>query len=113
MNDNNFNFFCGIDISKRTLDFTFIDDNKNKLFSLQVSNNKKEIKKLLNYSKKYNIELTKTLFCCENTGSYTFTVANQLHESNYNLWVENPVTIIKSQGIPWYIQINFHFFFIF
>ena len=47
MNDTNYKFFCGIDISKNTLDFTFIDQNKNKLFSLQTSNNKRGIKKLL------------------------------------------------------------------
>ncbi|MCP3659048.1 MAG: IS110 family transposase [Bacteroidetes bacterium] len=99
MNDNNYNFFCGIDISKRTLDFTFIGDNKNKLFSLQVANNKKGIKKLLNYSKKYNIELNKTLFCCENTGIYTFVLANLLHEYNFNLWIENAITIARSQGL--------------
>ena len=52
MNDTNFNFFCGIDISKKTLDFTFIDNNKNKLFSLQVSNDNKYLmikKELSNY----------------------------------------------------------------
>jgi transposase len=99
MNDTDFNFFCGIDISKKDLDFTFIDENKNKLFFLKVSNTKVGIKKLLKYSKQYGIELNKTLFCCENTGIYTLVLANLLHKYNYNLWVENALSIINSQGI--------------
>ncbi|MCP3659657.1 MAG: IS110 family transposase [Bacteroidetes bacterium] len=99
MNDTNFNFFCGIDISKKTLDFTFIDKSKNKLFSLQTYNNKRGIKKLLIHSKKYNIDLDKTLFCCENTGIYTIVLANLFHEYNCKLWIENAITIIKSNGI--------------
>lgn len=99
MNDTNFTFFCGIDVSKKTLDFTFIDKDKNKLFYLQVSNDKKGIKKLLNHSKKYKIELSNTLFCCENTGIYSVVLANSLYQNNCNLWIENAVTIIKSQGL--------------
>ena len=99
MNDTTFNFFCGIDISKNTLDFTFADDKKNKLFSGRVSNDKKGIKKLLNHSKKNNIELSKMLFCCENTGIYTTVLATLLHEHKCNLWIENAVSIIKSQGL--------------
>ena len=97
MNDSNFTFFCGIDVSKKTLDFTFIDQDKNKLFYLQVSNEKKGIKKLLIHSNQYNIELSNTLFCCENTGIYSVVLANSLHQYNCNLWIENAVTIIKSQ----------------
>ena len=99
IDNNKFNFFCGVDISKKTLDFTLTDNNSNKLFFLQVSNDKRGIKKLLNHAKKYNIELSKTLFCCENTGIYTLVLANLLHEHKYNLWIENAVTIIKSQGL--------------
>lgn len=99
MNDTNYDFFCGIDISKKTLDFTFINKEETKLFFLQTSNDKKGIKKLLNHIKKYDSKLDKTLFCCENTGIYTLVLANLLHQHNCNLWVENAVTIIKSQGI--------------
>ena len=45
MNDTNYDFFCGIDISKKTLDFTFINKEETKLFFLQTSNDKKGIKK--------------------------------------------------------------------
>lgn len=99
MNNINFDFFCGIDISKNTLDFTIINHNKNKLLSKQVSNNKKGVKNLLNYIKKLNIKLSHTLFCCENTGIYTLNLANSLHEVNCNLWIENAIEIKKSQGL--------------
>lgn len=92
-------FFAGIDISKKTLDATIIDQNKNKLFYLKVSNDKKGIKKLLNNFKKSNIDLTQTLFCCENTGIYTANLANILQENDCKLWIENPIRISRSQAL--------------
>ena len=99
MNNNNYDFFCGIDISKETLDFSIIDLNKKKLFYSQVTNNSKGIKKLISLTKKHCLELNKVLFCCENTGIYTLLLSNLLHDFECNLWVENGYTIAKSQGL--------------
>ena len=92
-----FNFFVGVDISKLTLDFTVISEQE-KIFYLQVSNDKKGICKFLKQAKKHKLDLGNTLFCCENTGIYTYPLASYLHENSYKLWVENPISIVKSQG---------------
>ena len=99
MNDKKYNFFCGIDVSKHTLDFTCINNKKDKVFYMKVSNNKKGINTVINHIKKHNIDLNKVLFCCENTGIYTLVLTKLLYENKYNIWVENAVKIIRSQGL--------------
>ncbi len=96
MTSNNFDFFCGIDISKDKLDCTFIDNNKNKIYYSKIPNNEQGIRKMLRYAKKYNIQLDKSIFCCKNTGNYTLCLANLLHELGYSLWIENTISISKS-----------------
>lgn len=99
MKNTEYDFFCGIDISKKTLDFCFIKSEGTKICALRVSNDKKGIKQAFKEARKEGIALKKTLFCCENTGIYTLTLANFLTEIKLKLWVENAVEIKKSQGL--------------
>ncbi len=94
-----YKYYAGIDISKKTLDITVIDQNKKKLIYLQVTNSQKGIKQILKKCKNEKIDLYKTLFCCENTGIYTTILSKVLQENKIDIWVENPHAINKSKGI--------------
>ena len=94
-----FDFYCGIDISKDYLDCTLINSNNKKLHYIKVAYNSKGMKKILNHCKKYDVDFSKTLFCCENTGSYTDKLSTFLYKNKCKLWVENALKILKSQGL--------------
>ncbi len=96
---HNFDSYCGIDISKNYLDCTLINSSNKNLNYIKVPYDNKGMKKIFNLCKKYDADFTKTIFCCENIGSYTNKLSNFLHKYKYNLWIENALSIVKSQGL--------------
>ena len=79
----NYLFYVGIDISKSKLDVVILEKETPNLSNhFIVENNLKGIKDILKILKKQKVDLTTALFCCENTGVYTFPLSCHLSESN-------------------------------
>jgi transposase len=96
----NFKNFIGIDISKGTFDVALIKDNNLLvLASDDFPNTSSGIVKLEEFLKNQELDMTETLFCMEHTGIYCRLLSHYLTESNYHVWLEMPVNIIRSLGI--------------
>lgn len=96
----NYLFYVGIDISKLKLDVVLIENvlvNKSEHFI--VENTTKGIKTMISYLKKKKIDLTKTLFCFENTGVYTYPLSINLSEFALDYWIVPAIEIKRSKGI--------------
>jgi transposase len=96
----NYLFYVGIDISKLKLDVVLIENvltNKSEHFL--VENTSKGIKLMLSQLKKKKIDLTKTLFCFENTGVYTYPLSINLSELGQDYWIVPAIEIKRSKGI--------------
>ena len=96
----NYLFYVGIDISKSKLDVVILEkQTPNVSNHFIVENNLKGIKAILKTLIKQKIDLTTVLFCCENTGVYTFPLSSYLSESTLDLWVVPAIEIKRSKGI--------------
>jgi transposase len=93
--------FVGIDVSKKTLDGVFIFNKEvDKSIHQQFSNDAEGIKKLMNYVKKQkDVTAHNTLYCFEHTGIYGRKLAFTLSEKQCCVWIEMPVTILRSMGL--------------
>lgn len=96
----NYLFYVGIDISKSKLDIVILQkEAPNVSHHFIVENNLKGIKEILKNLIKQKIDLTTVLFCCENTGVYTFPLSSYLSESNLDFWIVPAIEIKRSKGI--------------
>lgn len=96
----NYLFYVGIDISKSKLDVVILEkQTPNVSNHFIVENNLKGIKGILKNLIKQKIDLTTVLFCCENTGVYTFPLSSYLSENNLDFWVVPAIEIKRSKGI--------------
>lgn len=93
-----YDWFIGIDVSKKTLDFN-LSHHSNSLLHLQVDNSKKGINAFLAACKKQKVLLEKTLFCMEFTGIYNDILIKVLSGKGVNIWVEQGLQIKKSLGM--------------
>lgn len=93
-----FSHFIGIDVSKKTLDISVFEGN-HFLYHAQIENSVGSFKKFVLSLKKQRINLSRCLFCAENTGIYNENIKSITEELNLCLWIENPLQIIKSQGV--------------
>ena len=93
--------FVGIDVSKKTLDVVFIFNKEiDKNTHQQFSNDGDGIKKIIGLVKKQKGATNlNTLFCFEHTGIYGRKLAFTLTEKQYRVWIEMPVTILRSMGL--------------
>lgn len=92
--------FIGIDVSKSKLDVTFIlSGNLEKPGYFQVGNSIKGFQKLLQRIKEINLDETSWLFCFENTGIYSISLACFLSENSINFCHESALRIKRSLGI--------------
>ena len=94
----NLSHFVGIDVSKNTLDFSILENNKI-IGDLCVKNTTTGVQKFFNWANKKGVDLSKTLFCLEHTGNYTYTAITCLAEKSYTAWLANPTAIKKSLGL--------------
>ena len=93
-------FYVGIDISKLKLDVVLIQGESSNLAEhFIVDNTQKGVKEILNYLLKKKIDLTSTLFCCENTGVYTYPLSIYLCKKGLDYWVVPAIEIKRSKGI--------------
>ena len=95
-----FKNFIGIDISKGTFDLGLIKNyDLENMVSSKFSNKPEGIVKLEEFLKTNGILKDETVFCMEHTGIYCRLLSTYLTESQYHVWLEMPVQIIKSLGI--------------
>lgn len=96
----NYLFYVGVDISKSKLDVVLLKkEEPNVTNHFIVENNLKGVKEIFKNLKKQKIDLSSVLFCCENTGVYTFPLSSSLSESNLDFWVVPAIEIKRSKGI--------------
>jgi transposase len=93
-----FEWFIGIDISKKTLDFDLHHESKS-ILDRQVENSRKGINSLLSSCKKMNVDFEKTLFCLEHTGIYNELLVDMLCNKKMNVWVEQGIHVKRSLGL--------------
>lgn len=93
-------FHVGIDISKSKLDVVIVNGTITNLSEhFIVENTQKGVKSILNLLRRKKIDLETVLFCCENTGVYTFPVSIVLSESKLDYWIVPAIEIKRSKGI--------------
>ncbi|WP_426095583.1 IS110 family transposase [Flavobacterium sp. DSR2-3-3] len=96
----NYLFYVGIDISKSKLDVVILEkQSPNASNHFIVQNNLKAIKEILKNLIKQKIDLTTVLFCCENTGVYTFPLSSHLSDEKLDYWIVHAIEIKRSIGI--------------
>lgn len=96
----NYLFHVGIDISKLKLDVVLVKaDSINSVEHFVVDNTQKGVKSIVDILLKRKIDLETTLFCCENTGVYTFPLSAFLSEKKCNYWIVPAIEIKRSKGI--------------
>lgn len=96
----NYLFYVGIDISKSKLDVVILEkQSPNVSNHFIVENNLKGIKEILKNLIKQKVDLTTVLFCCENTGVYTFPFSSHLSDEKLDYWIVPAIEIKRSKGI--------------
>lgn len=97
MNQQNFQFFIGIDISKRFFDVAILNDQRTTAYVFE--NSRKGINAFIRLLKNQKISLSDTLMCMEHTGVYGQLLITKLVEKQANFCVEMPIQIIRSMGV--------------
>ena len=87
--ERKFKLIFGIDISKLTLDVTYLFNDSSHY--LQVPNNAKGISQLVDKIKELDIKEKEVLICCENTGNYTEKLALVMKGLDVTFWVVHPI----------------------
>ena len=96
----NYLVHVGIDISKLKLDVVVLKkETPNTSDHFIVENNLKGIKTILKNLIKQKTDLSTVLFCCENTGVYTFPLSSYLSENELDYWIVPAIEIKRSKGI--------------
>lgn len=96
----NYKYFVGIDVSKKTLDYSILSEGK-EILHTQLTNSieglEQFLKKLSVICKKDNFD--DVLFCMEHTGIYCEHIFTLLDMYDINLWVESSLRIKKTMGM--------------
>jgi transposase len=93
-----FEWFIGIDVSKRTLDFNLRQLSKS-IVDRQVSNDRKGVNSFLSACKKLNVDFDRCLFCIEHTGLYNERLVSILSKKELKVWVEQGLHVKRSLGM--------------
>jgi len=97
--EKNFKYFVGVDVSKNTLDYSVVKENK-EVFSFQSENSNKGIKSFIKELKSKGIkDLSEVLFCAEHTGIYNNHLVYFLNEKGGTIWLESAMHIKRSIGL--------------
>lgn len=96
--DSLFSHFIGIDVSKKTLDISVMQQ-KEFDFHIQIENSPQSFKKFLTSLKKRKMKLSECLICAENTGIYNEHIKQICEQEDLFLWIEKPLQIVRSQGV--------------
>jgi len=93
-----FSFFIGIDISKKTLDFA-VRNQKQHLFHCKVDNSPDGLDQFKTECLVREIDLQKSLICCEHTGIYNRHILALATQNALSLWLESSLRIKRSLGL--------------
>ena len=86
--------FFGVDISKKTIDVTLLQNNQN--LHHQFSNDETGMQQLLSWLQELKIKPADTLFCMEATGLYCFMLTQFLVDNEIDTWIEHAALIKKA-----------------
>ena len=89
--------FFGVDISKKTIDVTMLQNNQN--VHKQFSNDEPGMQQLLSWVQELKVKTDEILFCMEATGLYCFTLTQFLVNNAIDTWVEHAAQIKKSTAL--------------
>lgn len=89
-----YNYFFGVDISKKTIDVTLIKDGQvtHRLFN----NDSGGMEELMQWLKDLAISFEEALFCMEATGLYCFVLTQFLASNAIDTWIEHAAQIKKA-----------------
>ena len=91
--------FIGIDVSKETLDITWLGQDGKQIGYKKIKNARKEIVALSKELKKScGIEFETTVFCMEYTGVYNLPLLDYFSDNKANIWMESGRQIKLSMG---------------
>jgi len=91
--------FIGIDVSKKTLDFSVVINGK-VVNHYCVLNNTREIKSVVNkIMKAFGGSYEETIFCMEHTGLYNLPLVKWLQINQCKIWLESGIHIRKTLGM--------------
>jgi len=94
------NYWIGIDVSKKHLDLSLIDDQGEELCWKKISNEAKAIGSLLGqWSKRYGVDQENALVCMEPTGHYGYLLMKVLVDMQMPCWLAHPLDIKHSIGL--------------
>jgi len=97
MNEQHYQFFIGIDISKRYFDVAILMDQSTTSYVFE--NSRKGANAFIRLLKNQKIPLPNTLMCMEHTGVYGQLLITKLVEKQAHFCVEMPIQIIRSIGV--------------
>lgn len=97
MNEQHYQFFIGIDISKRYFDVAILIDQRTTSYVFE--NSRKGTNAFIRLLKNQKIPLPNTLMCMEHTGVYGQLLITKLVEKQACFCVEMPIQIIRSIGV--------------
>ena len=92
-----YNYFFGVDISKKTVDITCIVNGE--MIHCQFTNDPDGMQHLLQWLKELNISFEQTVFCMEATGLYCFPLTEFLTINEIDIWIEHAAQIKKSTAL--------------
>src|SRR4051812_40216509 len=95
-----YQYYCGIDISKDTLDYCLYTNDKTIFCQGVITNTAEALNKFKKQlTKELRLKLTEILFCAEHTGSYGINLLNWVKAEQLNLWLESPLNLKRSIGL--------------
>jgi len=89
--------FFGVDISKKTVDITFVSDGQTT--HRQFSNDPTGMQELLQWLNELNLDLDAVLFCMEATGLYCFPLTRFLAVNAIDIWIEHASQIKRANAL--------------
>lgn len=92
-----YNYFFGVDISKKTVDITCIVNGE--MIHCRFTNDPDGMQHLLQWLKELNISFEQTVFCMEATGLYCFPLTEFLTINEIDIWIEHAAQIKKSTAL--------------
>lgn len=95
-----YKYFVGIDVSKKTLDYSVLNEGK-EIYHTQLKNSLAGIEEFLEkLGRICQIEnLDEVLFCMEHTGVYCEHIFSLIEMYHINIWVESSLRIKKTMGM--------------
>lgn len=95
----NFNWYLGVDVSKKTLDITLLQGTK-KIDYRQIENTTQAINLYLKVLKQeFSCNLKECLLCMEHTGIYNNLLLQAGYKKDLPIWLESAMQIKQSTGV--------------